>query len=315
MATASALTNTFSQPGVLMSENYADVLDARFKDVKRRVWSQPIQGLKYWTVESTSRAYEKHSYVGSGGIVPKNRDVDNMPLMHLIPGFDNTYTPETYRLGIRIERRLRETDQFRVIDKMMDDLNQAGRDTIELYAALPFNTGFASTVEWVCADGMLLFDKSRPYEGPGVGTWDNEDTSGALSQARIATMKLNFRKNKNEAGRLRPLVMKRLVVPSDLQDTAETLILSSQKPGSSLNDENYLKRAGLTVEVWDYLTSTTAFFGIGDGSHELFWYWGVKPQVEDYDVGNNPDVYAKRIRMAFVTGADRPFNVRGNAGT
>lgn len=313
MATASAVTNYFSQPGVLMDENYADVLDARFKFVKRRVWGQPIQGLKYWTVESTSRAYEKHSYVASGGIVPKNRDVDNMPLMHLIPGFDNTYTPETYRLGIRIERRLRETDQFRVIDKMMEDLNQAGRDTIELYAALPFNTAFAATVAWTCADGMNLVDSARPQEGAGLATWSNLETTGALSQARIATMRLNFRKNLNEAGRKRPIVMKKVIIPADLEDTAISEMMSVLKPGSSLNDTNILTRYGLSYEVWDYLTSTTAWFGQGDGAHELFWYWGVRPGVEAYDTGN-PDVYARRIRMAFVTGADRPSNVRGNAG-
>jgi hypothetical protein len=279
------------------------------------VWDQPIQGLKYWKVETTSRAYEKHSYVVSGGLVPKNSDTDNLPLGTVLQGFDNTYTPVTYRLAMRIERRLRETDQFRVIDQIMTDLNQSARDTIELYAALPFNTTWDATVDWICADGMNLCDKTRYYEDKSQGTWDNDETAAAFSQAALATMRLNFRKNKNGRGLKRPLSMEKVVIPPDLEDTAIEEMKSVLKPGVGTNETNFLTRYGLSYEVWAYLTSTTAYFGFApkDGLYELFWYWGAQPNVVDYDVGN-PDVFAKRLRMIFVTGADRPHSVRSNAG-
>ena len=316
MATASAITNYYSAPGALMSENHRDVLDSRFAFVKARAWKQPIEGLKYWKVEKTNRAYEKHSYVSGTGIVPKSRDVDEMPLANKIQGYDNTYTPEVYRLGLRIERRLRETDQYRVIDKLMEDLNQSTRDTIELSAALPFNTAFSSTVEWICADGMNLCDKDRPSEKTSVGTWDNEDTSSVLSQAAIGTMRLNFRKNNNEIGRRRPLMMDKVIIPPDLEDTAIEEMKSVLKPGGSLNDKNFLMNYGLTYEVWNYLTSANYWFGSAkkDSLYELFWYWGVKPSVNSYSTGN-PDVYAKYVRMAFDLGADRPSSIRGNQGS
>ena len=318
MATASALTNTFSAPGTLMAENFVDVLNSQFKFVNRRVWQTPVQGLKYWNVMSTARAYEKHSYVVGGGIVPKNRDVQRIPRDTVVQGFDNTYTPETYRLAMFIEKRLRETDQFNVIDKMMADLNQSAKDTIELYAALPFNSAFSATVSWVAADGMNLCDKSRPMEVGAAGTWDNEETSAALSQAAIATMRLNFRKNKNGRGRIRPITMKSLVIPPDLEDTAIEEMKSVLKAGVSTNETNFLTQYGLSYEVWEYLTSTTAYFGMGakDSLYELNWYWGSKPNVDVSDVtSTNPDVYGKRVRMNFVTGADRPHSVRGNVGT
>lgn len=313
--TASAVTNTFSAPGVLMAENFADVLDSRFAFVKRRMWQEPVEGLKFWNVLSTNKAYEKHSYVTSAGIVPKSRDVDEMPLTNIIQGFDQTYTPETYRLGLRIEQRLRETDQFRVIDKQMQDLNQSTRDTIELSAVLPFNTAFSTTVEWTCADGMNLCDKLRKYEDPSVGTWDNEETSSVMTQAAVATMRLNFRKNKSERGRRRPLIMDKIIIPSDLEDTAITVLKSVQKAGVSLNDKNFLTEYRLSYQVWNYLTSSTYWFGSTkkDSNYELFWYWGVKPTVNSYDCGN-PNVYCKYIRMVFGTGADRPHSIRGNVG-
>jgi len=316
MATASALTNTYSQPGVLMAENFADVLDSRFKFVARRMWDQPLEGLKYWSEQNTTRAYEKHSYVFSGATVPESRDVDKMPVADMKQGFDNTYTPKTYRLGMRIERRLRETDQFGVIDKMMEDLNQSARDTIELYAALPFNSTFGTTVAWVCADGMLLCDSARYAEDRTAANWSNLETGSALSQSAIGTMRLNFRKNVNEAGRLRPLVMEKLVIPADLEDTAIVELKTVLKPDSSLNSTNYLTHYGLRYEVWNYLTSTTAYFGAAakNSLYELFWYWGQRPTVEPWNDGAYPDVYGKYLRMIFVTGADRPMAIRGNAG-
>ena len=314
---ASALSVSFSRPGVLMQANYPDVLDARMAFVNRRKWNEPLEGLKYWNQKNTNRAYEKHSYVAGGSIVPKAGDVDAVPLMHVTPGYDNTYTPINYKLGIRITREMRETDLYSVIDQHMEDLNQSARNTLEQYAALPFNTTFGTSAEWVCADGMYLCDSARNQELKSAGSWSNLETGGALSQAAIATMRLNFRKNKNENGILRPLTMEKVIIPADLEDLTITNMLTVLKPGTSINDTNFLTRYGLSYEVWNYLTSTAAWFGKAKASdpNELFWYWRVRPEVTRYDVGNNPDVDAYRIRMSFVTGADRPCCVRGNAGS
>jgi len=316
MATASAVSNSFSAPGALMAENFPDVLDARFKFVKRRTFKTPVEGLKYWNVKSTNKSTERHSYVTNAGVMSRNRDVDEMPLANIIQGFDNSYTPLTYRLGIRIEQRLRETDQFNVIDKQMADLMQSTKDTIELYAALPFNTTFNTTVEWTCADGMNLVDSARPMEDPTQANWSNLESAGTPTQAAISTMRVNFAKNTNERGRVRPIKMSKVAIPIDLQDTLITNLGSALKPGFSLNDKNFLQAYGLDYEVWNYLTSTTAWFGFGakDSNYEMNWYWGVKPNTKRYDVGNNPDVWATRARMVFVTGADRPASLRGNAG-
>jgi len=316
MATASALTNYFSAPGTLMKENFGDVLDERFAFVKERTWQEPIQGLDFWQQRDTDKDTERHSYITSTGIAPKNRDVDSMPLANKIQGFDNSYTPEVYRLAIQVERRLRETDMFNVIDKRMADLNQSARDTIELYAALPFNTAFATTVAWVCADGMNLVDSDRNREDTAAGTWGNEETASSLTQSSVGTMRLNFRKNTNERGRVRPIHMQQVIIPPDLEDTAITELGSAQKPGSALNDKNFLTEYNLSYRVWDYLTSTTAYFGSGpkDSLYELFWYWGKRPESQSFDVAGNPDVWATRMRMVYVTGADRPHSIRGNAG-
>jgi phage major head subunit gpT-like protein len=304
---------------MLMKENFADLLNTQFEFVRKRDFSQPVQGLQFFKVESTSKDYVKHSYVTQLGLVPKNRDANGLPLAEPVQGFDNTYTPEDFRLAIRIEARLRETDQYVVISKQMDALMQSTKDTVEYYAADAFNTGFGTGASWLCADGMYLFDSARPMEDKGQGTWSNLETAAALTQGALATMRLNFRKHVNERGLKRPLVMKKLIVPAALEDTAAVILGSVQKPGVFLNDDNPYKqggRYGMSITVWDYLSSDTAWFGMTDKAteNELYWYWRVKPNTYSNVLSDNPDVWQARVRMSFVTGCDRPHALRGNAG-
>ena len=317
--TPSALTNWVSKPGVAMDNLFADALDTSFGKVARRVWSDPVMGLTLYEQRDTTKATEKHSYVAAGGPVPKNSDEDRLPQQVPIQGFDNSYTPVEYRMQMKITRRLIETDQFNVVNKQMADLNRSAMKTLEMYAALPFNTTFDATAEWVCADGLLLVDSGRKYEDTAAGTWSNLETSGALTQARVGTMRTNFYKNKDEFGDPAPIIMQKLLIPPDLEDTVITELESAQKPGGSLNDKNFLTKYRLEYMVNPWLTSTTAWFGMGpmDNLHELYFYWGAKPRIDIQTTteSNNPDVFGKRIRMVFVSGCDRPHNIRGNQGT
>ena len=316
--TPAALTNVTSQPGTAIEESFPDVLNTRFDQITRRVWNEPIQGLQMFNVRSTSKDAARHSYVASGGVIPKNRDVDRLPRQEPIQGFDNTYTPVGHRKAMWIEKRLLETQQFDVIDKQMEDLQRAARLTIELYAALPFNTTFDATAAWVCADGLKLVSAARNREDTAGGTWTNLETGGTPTQARIAQMRLNFRKNKDEFGDPAPLTLDTLVIPPDLEDTVIENLDSVLQPETALNAKNFLTNYGINYRVWDYLTSATAWFGQApkDSLYELFWYWGSNPAIDVTPVtySNNPDVMGNRLRMLMVSGADRPHSIRGNAG-
>jgi len=313
--TASAKVPAYSAPGMLMKENFADLLNVQFKFIKTRDFQSPRQGLQFYNVEATSKDYEKHSYVTGVGLMPKNRDAAKLPFVEPVQGFNNTFTPEDYRLAIRIEKRLRETDQYGVIAKQMSALTQSATDTVEYYAADPFNTGFGVGASWLCADGMYLFDNARPMEDKAAGTWSNLETGAALTQASLANMRVNFRKHVNERGLIKPLVMKTLIVPPDLEDTADVIMKSLGKPGFLINDKNVYENR-FDIKVWDYLTSATAWFGMAEKNvgHELYWYWRVKPETYSNVLADNPDVWQARVRMSFVTGCDRPATIRGNAG-
>lgn len=318
MATASAVTPSYSMPGVLMGENFADLLNVQFKEITKRACAKPRQGLRYFTEETTGRSYEKYSSITGLTVVPESRDVNDIPLDSPIQGPDVTLTPSTYRRMIQIERRLRETDQYGKINTQITGLAESAGVTVEMYCANAFNTGFDSTAAWLCADGMYLFDSARPSEDKGVAAWSNLETAGTLTRTSLASMRVNFRKVVNERGLVSPIVMRKLIVPPDLQDTAEELMTSPYKVGVSLNDKNVYE-GRFDVEVWDYLTSTTAWFGMGDPNsplHELKYLWGARPSTESGTLSGsgNPDVWWARVRFVFTTGCVRPTNLRGNAG-
>jgi hypothetical protein len=315
MATASSVTNTWSQVGIILPEQFADFLETNFGVIQDDMANIALQGLDMWNEKNTSLDHEKHTAFVGFGTVPKNRDSADLALGQVIQGYDNTYTPEGFRLGYRYEDKLRRTAQYNLISKIQRALIQAGRDTIELWAALPFNLAFSATVPFICADGMNLCDKLRPLEDAS-GTWDNEDTAAALDVDSIEDMDNNFAGTVNGRNLKRPLRMAEVIVPRALKRKALEITQSDKNPDDNLNAKNIFKGV-YTVKVWDYLTSSTAWFGRvkpNENDYQLYWYWGLEPEVKTWKDGQNIDVTIQRIKMDFTQGADRPHGLRGNAG-
>lgn len=315
--TYSAVSASYSSPGIISKENFADFLETNFQKVNEDLMKQAVQGLQLYSEESTNLDHVKSTALVGLGTVPASRDAENLPVDTPIQGFDNTITPETFRLGLRIEERLRETAQYGLISKLQKGLMQAGRDTIEYHAALPFNTSFAASAgPFKCADGLGLFDDTaRPLEN-GAGTWTNVETAAALTQNSLELMDVNFAKTVNGRGLLRPLAMKYLVVPRNLRRKALELTQSDKRPEDNLNAKNIFN-GSFDVIVWDYLTDTNGWFGtidMSDVNYQLRWVWGAKPAVKTWPDGQNTDVTIQRVRMVFATGCDRAHGLRGNAG-
>ena len=316
MTTASAVQNTgVSFPGILLRENYPDLLDAQFKEIISRDWAKPTQGLEMFDEVSTQRAYEKFGTMTGLDLVSQNRDEEDLPVDVPIQGFDYTITPVTFRKSVRTTRQMREDDMFGQIAKNQKRLSMSASATVEYYAALPFNTGFTSAADWLCSDGMYLFDSVRYTPDTTQASWSNLD-AGALSGPTLATMRVNFRKNTQERGLVAPLAMKVLVVPPALEQKAYELIKSELNAENAMNTTNWHKDA-VRVKVWDYLTSDTAWFGRSDKTKSLYdlkWMWRVRATPSSYKLGDNDDVYVQKIRMRFQSGCGVPYALRGSTG-
>lgn len=318
MATASALSTIGGAAGILTKEQFPDFVETNFQKVNEDLMQNPLEGLKMYQEEVTALDHIKETALVGFPMMQKSRSEDKVPFAQPIQGFDSTFTPAEYRLGLRFGRRIRETGQYGLISKSQRALMESAIDSFEYDAVIPFSTAFSSTVNWLCADGMNLVDTSRPLEDKS-GTWDNEESSAALSQNSLETMMINFRKTVNGRGLIRSLIMKNLIVPVNLERKAKELTGSDKAPEDSLNRINVFKNA-VDVITLSRLSSTTAWFGtidVNSTNYGLRWVWGNSKggSVEHWQDGANPDVLCERIRAVWVTGCSQARGIRGSAGT
>jgi len=316
MATASEATATAGSSGTINSKDFPDFLATNFQKVFSTLHDKvQSAGMRLYRVETDGGIDEPKftSFVGFR-TMPRSDDDSLVPWGSAIQGFDLTMQTKGYRLGYRYADRLRRVQNLPLITRIQRALITSSKDTIEEACVEPWNKAFSATVPFIAADGMNLCDTSRPLEN-GQGTWDNEDTSGALTQDTLEQMDINFADTTNGQGLNRGLVMARLVVPTELKRKAKELRDSDQAPEDALNSTNVYK-GEFSVDVQARFTSATAWFGTCpvDDDYGLIWMWGLRPSVKAW-TGDDPDVTKQRIKMEFDRGATRVHGIRGNAGT
>lgn len=281
-----------------------------------KVWKKmndsPMQGEKYFRIESTKRedvVYQ--TYRAMSGLVPQNRDADEIPYGTRGDGFGFTVNTFNYRKGIAIEKTLEETDDVGVSRGLQADLVDRSRLTLEYAMADVFNRALGNTsayAPFVCDDGMYLIDSARPHADPKAGKWSNLESTSGITETSLFTAQLNARKQVGEDGEISPTYIKKIVIRPDDEKTLSVLLNSELKVGTSLNDKNYV--AGkFDFEVYDWLTSANIFYMLADpksDKNELMLFWRVRPQLKTWVDGSNPDITRQRVRFAFGIGCGCP---------
>ena len=316
---ASSQTNSVSEPGILVKENFSEVLRRNLDLVLQREWDYDIMGSKFFNQENMDGENVRIGEFYGVGLVPVSRDADNVPVDEIGQGFVKTLNAITYRLAIDIEQALIEDDKLGVVGKRQTALATSAKRTVEYILADAFNRGFSSSAtQFTCADGEELFSDARNNPAPGGGTWSNLETAAALTSTSLWTMDTNFAANTDERNLLAPLDIRHLVVPKALAKKAWEITNSGQVPENAMNTAQYYN-GGQAVQVhpWNYLTSSTAWFGFGcadfqDPMNELYQFWRVPATPETSDPKEN--VVRQWIRYRTVNGAARPHAWRGNAG-
>lgn len=279
-----------------------------------KVWKRenefPTQGEKYFRMESTKREDVSYqTYRAMGGMVPMNRDADEIPYGSRGDGFGFTANTYNYRKGIAIEKTLEETDDIGVSRGLQADLVKNSKLTLEYAMADVFNRALGTSgAPFLCDDGMYLLDSSRPHADPKAGSWSNLESPSAITETSLFTAQLAARNQVGEDGELSPTYIKKIVIRPDDEKTLWTLLKSDLKVNSSLNDPNFFK-GKFDFEVYDWLSSALIFYILADpksDANELMFFWRVRPQLKTWVDGTNPDVTRQRVRMAFGIGCGNP---------
>lgn len=174
--------------------------------------------------------------------------------------YTTTYLNQTIGLGFIITMEAMQDNLYQSdFPKQAQSLRRSLEQTKEIRGAAVLNNGFSSS--FPVSDGQALFSTAHPIDNGTVAntfTVQADLNEASLEQAVIGTQ--GFR----DVAGLRVMVKPdKLIVPRNLQFTAERLLKSQLRTSTANNDVNAIYNTnavpgGYTVN--QFLTSTSAWF-------------------------------------------------------
>lgn len=180
--------------------------------------------------------------------------------------------------------------------------------TVETLSADIFDNAFISGTG---GDGQYLCSASHPRTDGGTAQ-DNSSTQN-LEETNLTTALLAMRGTLDDKGQMILVRPDTLLIPPELEVTANVLMKSTGRTGTNYNEINpYAGR--LNIVVWDYLDQTQAWFVLDSGLHQLNFFWRVKPEFSQ-DESFDTDVALYKTRCRFSVGFSDWRGVWGSTGT
>jgi len=271
------------------------------------------QHLEIFDIENSDRAFEEEvmlSGFANAQIKPEGSGVvfDNAQ-----ETFTARYTHNTIALAFAITEEAIEDNLYdRLASRYTKALARSMANTKQVTAANVLNNGFSAS--YPGGDGVALFSTSHPTI---AGTFQNTLTTAAdLNETSLEQALIDINNFTDERGLKIAARGIKLIVPAQLQFTAERLMKSSQRTGTADNDTNAIRSMGLVQEGYvinNFLTDTDAFFIKTDVPNGMkqFVRAPIKTAMEgDFDTGNVR--YKARERYSF--GWSDPRGMYGSPG-
>ena len=321
-ASASAVYNFVSQLSVVDPAQLPDLLDSSIKKIYMQA-EQVDMVLEDWfetanipkpDSDASGRFTTKLSEVTDALELPvQSSDTQGMNYSEPMQLWDKTIYMRQYQQGVRVDENMVKFDQSGKIWSMLNGLVNCFRvhKLYQMHNLL--NNAFAT---YTYADGMYLIDSSRPKGDPKATSWSNDETDGTPSMGRIATMRLNFQKQKNERGRPQPNRLTEICAPPDLEQQLWENSMSDKDPETSRNTKNWLRNA-YKISISPWFSSTSAWFGRGErkgNGQELLYVTCFPLQIRDSNETNPKIVWGKFGKKIDECDAIIPRNIRGNSG-
>ena len=227
--------------------------------------------------------------------------------------FTARYTHETIALAFSITEEAIEDNLYdRLSSRYTKALARSMANTKQVKAANVLNNAFSAS--YTGGDGKALLATDHPTI---AGTFSNElATSADLNETSLEQALIDIAAFTDERGLKVAAKGMKMIIPSELQFTAERLMKTAQRVGTADNDINAIRSMGMLPQgyvVNNYLTDTDAFFIKTDVPNglKMFVRSPIKTAMEgDFDTGNVR--YKARERYSF--GWSDPRGIFGSPG-
>jgi len=258
---------------------------------------------------TSKHAYEKDGMlIGGGLLLPKYEGLTPQQ-DSLTDGDKKTYTHTTYSAYFRVTMEAVQDDMFAVLDRKSytQRLNHMLMLTYEYSMGGDYDGGYTTTTT---ADGYSLYNASHPIQRTGL-TASNTSTPTALSETSIKAARLNLKRTLSPEGMPMGYVLKTLLVPPELYDTADIIINSSKRAGTSDNDKNTLQSDNLEILESPFLSSTTGYHCLSSKSLLANKFY---MRMEPFYSSKTDDLTGDQIHMVVVRFSHGWTDWRGTYG-
>ncbi len=256
-----------------------------------------------------------HQVMLSGfGSAPVKTEGSNVTFDQATESFTARYTHETIAMAFAITEEAIEDNLYdRLAARYTRALARSMANTKQVKAANVLNNAFDSN--FTGGDGKELCSLLHPLASGGV-LENTLNTAADLSETSIEQSLIDIAAFVDERGLKIALQGVKLIIPKELQFTAERILKSPQRVGTADNDINAMANMGMIPQgyrVNHYLTDVDAFFIMTDAPNGLkqFVRSPIKTAIEgDFDTGNVR--FKARERYSF--GFSDPRGIFGSPG-
>jgi len=270
------------------------------------------QHAEIYTTEASDRAFEEEVMLSGFGSAPTKQEGAGVVFDQANEAFTARYTHETIALAFAITEEAIEDNLYdRLASRYTRALARSMSNTKQVKAAAVLNNAQVTTV--LGGDGVPLISNAHPLSNGG--TFSNVlATAADLNETSLEQSLIDIQGFVDERGLKIALSGRKMIIPKELQFTAERLMKSTLRTGTADNDINAINNMGMIPEgyrVNNFLTDTDSFFILTDvpNGFKHFERSPIKTALEgDFDTGNVR--FKARERYSF--GFSDPRCVFGN---
>jgi len=273
------------------------------------------QHAEIYTTESSDRAFEEEVMLSGFAQAQVKAEGQGVSFDNAQETFTARYTHETVALAFAITEEAIEDNLYdRLASRYTKALARSMAQTKQVKAVNPLIQGLPTTDNFDSGDGVSLFNTAHPTI---AGSYANTlATQADLNETSLEQSLIDIAAITDERGLKVAARGVKMIIPSELQFTAERLMKSQGRTATADNDVNAIASMGMIPQgyrVNNFLTDADAFYIITDvpNGMKMFDRSPIKTAMEgDFDTGNVR--YKARERYSF--GVSDPRGIFGVEG-
>ena len=257
------------------------------------------QHAEIYTTESSDRAFEEEVMLSGFAQAQTKAEGSGVVFDNAQETYTARYSHETVALAFSITEEAVEDNLYdRLGSRYTKALARSMANTKQVKAVNPLINGFGT---FTSGDGTALFATTHPTIS---GTVSNTlATAADLNETSLEQSLIDIAAMTDERGLKIAARGVKMIIPSELQFTAERLMKSQGRVGTADNDINAIASMGMVPQgyrVNNFLTDPDAFYIITDVPNGMKYFdrAAIKTAMEgDFDTGNVR--YKARERYSF----------------